>query len=214
MRRPSCQPQPLAAVRCAPAWTTPRVDATHRGHHEEVDYERIGEREMRRVVFRPRRGRLPTKFRRARQEGSSHRATARVILDAEDVDAAKAAVEAIKDIKPILNGANKDNFAAMNAIATAAGIVLGVHGADLPSTSCTTPLPKPSRRPATRTSILDVTAATVKETFANAVHRPPLRHQGRRPHLRLSVHRQPRQSSARRDIEHLADSALASVFTF
>ena len=33
-----------------------------------------------------------------------------VILDTENVDAAKAAVEAIKDVKPILNGANKDNL--------------------------------------------------------------------------------------------------------
>ena len=54
-----------------------------------------------------------------------------VIIDTKDVETAKAAVEAIKDSKPILNGANKDNFADMNEIAKAAGLVLGVSGADL-----------------------------------------------------------------------------------
>ena len=37
-----------------------------------------------------------------------------IILSCEDVDAAKAAVEAIKDTKPILDGANAENYAAMS----------------------------------------------------------------------------------------------------
>ncbi len=70
-----------------------------------------------------------------------------MILETADAEAAKAAVEAIKDVKPVVNGVNKDNLEAMNEIAKTYGIVLGVQGADL--TSCTTPS-KHSRRPATR----------------------------------------------------------------
>ena len=117
-----------------------------------------------------------------------------VILDTENVDAAKAAVEAIKDIKPILNGANKDNYADMNAIATAAGIVLGVKGASLEELHDTV---EALEKAGNKNLVIDVTGATVKETFANAVHRPPLRYQGQRPYLRLSVHRQPREALPR-----------------
>ena len=42
-----------------------------------------------------------------------------------------AALEVCKDGKPILNGADASNYEAMNAVATAAGVVLGVSGADL-----------------------------------------------------------------------------------
>ena len=43
---------------------------------------------------------------------------------------AKAALEVCKDSKPVLNGANASNYEAMNAVATAAGVVLGVSGKD------------------------------------------------------------------------------------
>ena len=89
-----------------------------------------------------------------------------VIIDTKDVDTAKAAVEAIKDNKPILNGANKDNFAAMSEIAKAAGIVLGVSGKDLSELHDTV---AELEKAGNKNLILDVTAPTIKETFANAV---------------------------------------------
>lgn len=113
---------------------------------KKTDYERIGEREYVESIFVHDAGDADKFVALAKKAATFERG---VILDTENVDAAKAAVEAIKDVKPILNGANKDNYADMNAIATAAGIVLGVKGAS--SKSCTTPS-KLSRRPATRTS--------------------------------------------------------------
>ena len=89
-----------------------------------------------------------------------------VIIDTKDVDTAKAAVEAIKDNKPILNGANKDNFAAMSEIAKAAGLVLGVSGKDLSELHDTV---AELEKAGNKNLILDVTAPTIKETFANAV---------------------------------------------
>ena len=96
---------------------------------KKVDYERIGEREMVECVFVHDAGDSAKFVELCKKAAAIGDRT--VIIDTKDVDTAKAAVEAIKDNKPILNGANKDNFAAMNEIATAAGIVLGVHGADL-----------------------------------------------------------------------------------
>ena len=84
----------------------------------------------------------------------------------KDVETAKAAVEAIKDSKPILNGANKDNFNDMNEIAKAAGLVLGVSGTDLSELHDTVAA---LEKAGNKNLILDVTAPTIKETFANAV---------------------------------------------
>ena len=89
-----------------------------------------------------------------------------VIIDTKDVETAKAAVEAIKDSKPILNSANKDNFNDMNEIAKAAGLVLGVSGTDLSELHDTVAA---LEKAGNKNLILDVTAPTIKETFANAV---------------------------------------------
>ena len=96
---------------------------------KKVDYERIGEREMVECVFVHDAGDSAKFVELCKKAAALPDRT--VIIDTKDVDTAKAAVEAIKDNKPILNGANKDNFAAMSEIAKAAGLVLGVSGKDL-----------------------------------------------------------------------------------
>ncbi len=49
-----------------------------------------------------------------------------LVLGCTDPEIAKAALaEVCKDSKPVLNGANASNYEAMNAVATAAGVVLG-----------------------------------------------------------------------------------------
>ena len=131
---------------------------------KKVDYERIGEREMVECVFVHDAGDSAKFVELCKKAAAIEGRT--VIIDTKDVDTAKAAVEAIKDNKPILNGANKDNFEAMNTIATAAGIVLGVHGADLSELHDTVAA---LEKAGNKNLILDVTAETVKETFANAV---------------------------------------------
>ena len=131
---------------------------------KKVDYERIGEREMVECVFVHDAGDCAKFVELCKQAAALPDRT--VIIDTKDVDTAKAAVEAIKDNKPILNGANKDNFNDMNEIAKAAGLVLGVSGTDLSELHDTVAA---LEKAGNKNLILDVTAPTIKETFANAV---------------------------------------------
>ena len=131
---------------------------------KKVDYERIGEREMVECVFVHDAGDSAKFVELCKKAAALPDRT--VIIDTKDVDTAKAAVEAIKDNKPILNGANKDNFAAMSEIAKAAGLVLGVSGTDLSELHDTV---AELEKAGNKNLILDVTAPTIKETFANAV---------------------------------------------
>ena len=131
---------------------------------KKVDYERIGEREMVECVFVHDAGDSAKFVELCKKAAALPDRT--VIIDTKDVETAKAAVEAIKDNKPILNGANKDTFAAMNEIAKAAGLVLGVSGADLSELHDTV---AELEKAGNKNLILDVTASTIKETFANAV---------------------------------------------
>ena len=131
---------------------------------KKVDYERIGEREMVECVFVHDAGDSAKFVELCKKAAAIGDRT--VIIDTKDVDTAKAAVEAIKDNKPILNGANKDNFAAMSEIAKAAGLVLGVSGKDLSELHDTV---AELEKAGNKNLILDVTAPTIKETFANAV---------------------------------------------
>ena len=131
---------------------------------KKVDYERIGEREMVECVFVHDADDSAKFVELCKKAAALPDRT--VIIDTKDVDTAKAAVEAIKDNKPILNGANKDNFAAMSEIAKAAGLVLGVSGKDLSELHDTV---AELEKAGNKNLILDVTAPTIKETFANAV---------------------------------------------
>lgn len=130
----------------------------------KVDYERIGEREMVECVFVHDAGDCAKFVELCKKAAALPDRT--VIIDTKDVETAKAAVEAIKDSKPILNGANKDNFNDMNEIAKAAGLVLGVSGTDLSELHDTVAA---LEKAGNKNLILDVTAPTINETFANAV---------------------------------------------
>ena len=131
---------------------------------KKVDYERLGEREMVECVFVHDAGDCAKFVELCKKAAALPDRT--VIIDTKDVETAKAAVEAIKDSKPILNGANKDNFNDMNEIAKAAGLVLGVSGTDLSELHDTVAA---LEKVGNKNLILDVTAPTIKETFANAV---------------------------------------------
>ena len=131
---------------------------------KKIDYERIGEREMVECVFVHDAGDCAKFVELCKKAAALPDRT--VIIDTKDVETAKAAVEAIKDSKPILNGANKDNFNDMNEIAKAAGLVLGVSGTDLSELHDTVAA---LEKAGNKNLILDVTAPTIKETFANAV---------------------------------------------
>lgn len=129
----------------------------------KIDYERIGEREYVEFINVHDAGDAARFTELAKKAAAQERC---VILDTENVDAAKAAVEAAKDAGVILNGANKDNFAAMSEIAAAAGCLLGVKAASLEELHDTV---EALEKAGNKNLVLDVTGATVKETFANAV---------------------------------------------
>ena len=78
----------------------------------KVDYERIGEREMVECVFVHDAGDCAKFVELCKKAAALPDRT--VIIDTKDVETAKDAVEAIKDSKPILNGATPDNFNDMN----------------------------------------------------------------------------------------------------
>ena len=130
----------------------------------KVDYERIGEREYVEVVLvHDEKGdadRLKALCEKAAATGRV------VVIDCENVDTVKPAVEAIKASKPVLNGANAGNYEAMNAVATAAGVTLGVRGADLSELHDTVAA---LEKAGNKNLVLDVTGKDAKETYGNAV---------------------------------------------
>ncbi len=131
---------------------------------QKVDYERIGEREYVEFVLvhcgKDSNGKWEDLVRKAMATNRT------LILDCECVECAKKALALCKDGKPILNGANAENYEAMSAAATEAGVVLGVKGASLAELYDTV---KKLEGLGNKNLVIDVTGATVKETFANAV---------------------------------------------
>ena len=89
-----------------------------------------------------------------------------LVLDCKDPEIAKAALAVCKDSKPVLNGADASNYEAMNAVATEAGVVLGVSGKDLNELYDTTAA---LEKLGNKNLVLDTTGADIKETFANTV---------------------------------------------
>ena len=128
-----------------------------------VDYERIGEREYVEFLLVHDGGDGARLADLCKKAAATERA---VIIDTDSVDNAKLALAAIGDTKPVLNGANKDNYEAMSALAVEAGVVLGVKGADLAEIHDTVAALEKLEN---KNLIIDVTGATIKETFANAV---------------------------------------------
>ena len=128
-----------------------------------VDYERIGEREYVEFLLVHDGGDGARLAELCKKAAAAERA---VIIDTDSVDNAKLALAAIGDAKPVLNGANKDNYEAMSALAVEAGVVLGVKGTDLAEIHDTVAALEKLEN---KNLIIDVTGATIKETFANAV---------------------------------------------
>ena len=131
---------------------------------QKVDYERIGEREYVEFVLvhcsKDSAGKWEDLVKKAMATGRT------LILDCECVECAKKALALCKDSKPILNGANAENFAEMSAVATEAGVVLGVKAESLAELHDTV---SKLEAAGNKNLILDVTGKTAKETLANAV---------------------------------------------
>lgn len=131
---------------------------------KKVDYERIGERMFVEMVYVNYSADGKQDYVELVKKAAE---TGRIlILDCKDAEIAKAALEVCKDGKPILNGADASNYEAMNAVATAAGVVLGVSGADLSEIHDTV---EKLEGLGNKNLVIDVNGADVKETFKNAV---------------------------------------------
>ena len=130
---------------------------------QKVDYERIGERMYVEFVFVRNKGNDPAAYAELVKKAV---ATGRdIILECWDVECAKAAL-AVAGKNVILDGATPDNWEAMNAVATEAGVVLGVWASNISDLYDTV---KKLEAAGNKNLVLDVTGATAKETLANAV---------------------------------------------
>ncbi len=130
---------------------------------QKVDYERIGERMYVEFVFVSNKQSDPAVYAELVKKAA---ATGRgLVLECWDVECAKAALEVCgKNV--ILDGATPDNWEAMNALATAKGITLGVWASNLSDLYDTV---KKLEGKGNKNLVLDVTASTAKETLKNAV---------------------------------------------
>ena len=131
---------------------------------QKVDYERIGEREYIEFVMvrceKDSADKWEDLVRKAAATGRT------LILNCTCPECAKKALAICKDGKPILNGATPENYEEMSAIATEAGVTLGVHADSLSELH---DLIAKLEAAGNKNLIIDVTGKTVKETFANAV---------------------------------------------
>ena len=130
---------------------------------QKVDYERIGERMYVEFVQVANNQADPAVYANLVKKAA---ATGRsLVLECWDVECAKAALEVCgKDV--ILDGATPANWEAMNELATAKGVVLGVWAENISDLYDTV---KNLEAKGNKNLILDVTGKTAKETLANAV---------------------------------------------
>ncbi len=129
----------------------------------KVDYERIGERMYVEFVFVSNTQNDPAVYAALVKKAA---ATGRdLILECWDVECAKAALE-VAGKNVILDGATPENWEAMNAVASAAGVALGVYAENISDLYDTV---KKLEAAGNKNLVLDVTGKTAKETLANAV---------------------------------------------
>ena len=129
----------------------------------KIDYERISERmyvELLNVKFSGDKDAYVELVKKAMGNART------LILECDCVEAAEAALAVCADAKPVLNGANSGNLAAMVELAKKYGVVLGVTGANIDEMYDNVAAAEAAGY---KDLVIDVTGATIKETFANAV---------------------------------------------
>ncbi len=130
----------------------------------KVDYERIGERMYVEFVQVANTQADPAVYAKLVEKAA---ATGRaLVLECWDVECAKAAL-AVAGKNVILDGATPANWEAMNEVATAAGVALGVWAENISDLYDTV---KNLEAKGNTNLVLDVTGKTAKETLANAVN--------------------------------------------
>ena len=130
---------------------------------QKVDYERIGERMYVEMVFVANKGNDAAAYAALAQKAAATGRT--VILECWDAACAEAALAAV-GTNAILDGATPANWEAINAVATKAGVPLGVWAENISDLYDTV---KNLENAGNKNLVLDVTGKTAKETLANAV---------------------------------------------
>ncbi len=129
---------------------------------EKIDYERIGERmyvEAINLEYTDKDSYVQL-VEKAVGKGRL------LILDVKDAEAAEAALEICASEKPVLNGATPENYERFTEIAKKFGVALGISAPDIDALHDTA---EAVEKLGYKELVLDVTAASVKDTFANAV---------------------------------------------
>lgn len=151
--------RPRFAVRITPDMDVDAVLA----ESSKVDYDRIGERMHAEMVYVEYTGDSAAYVEAVKKVTGKGKT---IVLACKDTEAAKAALEICKAEKPILNGANASNYAEMTEVAKAAGVVLGVSGANMDELYDTTAA---IEKLGYKELVLDTTGANAKETYAMTV---------------------------------------------
>ncbi len=130
-----------------------------------VDYDRIGERMHVEMLYLDYCGDCTPEgyaefVKKAAESGKT------LVLNCTNVDVAKAALDVCKDSKPILDGADASNYEAMSKLATEAGVVLGVRGADINELYDTVAA---IEKLGNKNLVLNVGTASIKDAFATTV---------------------------------------------
>ena len=134
---------------------------------KKVDYERIGERMHVEMLYLTYCGNCDAADYAAFVKKVMEEVPDKtIVLDCTNVEAAKAALDVCKDKKPILDGADASNYEEMSKLATEAGVVLGVRGADINELYDTTAA---IEKLGNKNLVLNVGAASIKDAFATAV---------------------------------------------
>lgn len=154
------RPRYAVSVSCCEADVDAKLEAA-----KTVDYDRIGERMQVEMLYLDYCGSCDAAGYAAFVKKAAETGKA-LVLGCTDVEAAKAALEVCKDAKPILDGANAENYEAMSGLATEAGVVLGVSGANIDELYDTAAA---IEKLGNKNLVLNVGTASIKEAFANAV---------------------------------------------
>ena len=130
---------------------------------QKIDYERIGERMYVEFIQVANNQADPAVYAALVKKAAALGRP--LVLECWDVECAKAALEECgKDV--ILDGATPANWEAMNELATAKGVALGVWAENISDLYDTV---KALEGKGNKNLVLDVTGKTAKETLANAV---------------------------------------------
>ncbi|SHI32998.1 acetyl-CoA decarbonylase/synthase complex subunit gamma [Parasporobacterium paucivorans] len=132
---------------------------------EAIDYSRISERMYIEAVFAKydEKGSKELYLELVKKAADTKRL---VIIDCKDTGVAKAALELIKDTKPVLNGANAENYAEMSALAKEYDVVLGVAGNGIEELHDTI---EKIEADGNKNLLIDLGTKSIKDAFANAV---------------------------------------------